>query len=127
MESLISPKQDKICKEIKGSLKRVIPRFKTMLLQYCVVNCRALIVYNEVDRSSQNVTPQIILPLNFISAVSIKKLYLSSMELSPAEHSDRSNEFYMWAMQIELKINYSDVASKIEHFRNSKRSSQHQF
>jgi hypothetical protein len=49
------------------------------------------------------------------------------MELSPAEHSDRSNEFYMWAMQIELKINYNEVASKIEHFRNSKRSSQHQF
>lgn len=92
-----------------------------MLLQYCVVNCKALIVYNEVDRSTQNAIPQIILPFNYIFAVSIKKLYLSSMELSPAEHSDRSNEFYMWAMQIELKINYSEVASKIENFRNYKR------
>lgn len=42
------------------------------------------------------------------------------MELSSVEHSDRENEFYMWAMQIELKINYSEVVNKIENFRNSK-------
>jgi len=127
MESLIEAKQEKNCKEVKGSLKRVIPRFKTMLLQYCVVNCKAFIVYNEVDRASQNAMPQIILPFNYIFSVSLKKLYLSSMELVSELSSDRSNEFYMWAVQIELKMNYSEIVSKIENFSLNKRKSQQSF
>jgi uncharacterized Fe-S cluster-containing radical SAM superfamily enzyme len=49
------------------------------------------------------------------------------MELVSELSSDRSNEFYMWAVQIELKMNYSEIVSKIENFSLNKRKSQQSF